>query len=392
MPRLALAGALALAFLTACGSPPDNQAGSESTPGGEAGGTAGTPQQDGLQANALRVQRLDIMDRRGFEKPLVAYTMFVPTGWRGTGEVEYAPPADNCGPGQRLNWQATAPDGVGTISIIPEEKWSFSSFPTPPDNCLHSRVDNTRGYLEWWVQRNRPGARVLDYRPRPELAQSLRQLEQDANGLKSWADAGELLVAYAVNGTEVRESIASAVFFMRTRFPGMNPGQDMEMLQGMTSPGFAMRMPEGKLDFNAAEALRQSIRSAPEWQQRMNQVMAERGRINLEHGRRMSEINLQGARDRSAIIANTAKEINEIQMGTWQSRSESMDRQQRETIEGIRGVETYNDPHYGGTVQLSNQYNHAWQLRDGSYVLTNDPNFNPSRTLNVEGRQLDRTQ
>jgi hypothetical protein len=74
-------------------------------------------------------------------------------------------------------------------------------------------------------------------------------------------------------------------------------------------------------------------------------------------------------------------------MGTWQSRNESMDRTQRESIESIRGVETYNDPHYGGTVQLSNQYQHAWQLRDGSYLLTDDPNFDPAR-LNLQGTKL----
>jgi hypothetical protein len=120
----------------------------------------------------------------------------------------------------------------------------------------------------------------------------------------------------------------------------------------------------------------------------MNQVMAERSRIAMDHNRRMGEINRQGAADRSAIIANTARDINEIQMGTWQSRNQSMDRQQRETIEGIRGVETYNDPHYGGTVQLSNQYQHAWQLRDGSYLLTDDPNFDPARALNIQGTRL----
>jgi hypothetical protein len=79
-------------------------------------------------------------------------------------------------------------------------------------------------------------------------------------------------------------------------------------------------------------------------------------------------------------------------MGTWQARNQSMDRTQRETIESIRGVETYNDPHYGGTVQLSNQYQHAWQLRDGSYVLTDDVNFDPNRAFGVQGTLLQRTQ
>jgi hypothetical protein len=333
----------------------------------------------------LRVQRAEIMDRRGFERPMVAYTLFVPAGWRGQGEVEY--PQDNCGVNQRLNWSATAPDGIGAIQVIPEEKWSASSFPQDPDNCLHAPINNTRQYLEWWVQRNRPGARVLDYRPRPDLAAPFNRIAQQSNGMRSWGDGGEILIAYQVQGRSVRESISTANFFIHTQMPGMGGSQGLELLQGSSAPGFALRMPEGALDFKAAEALRQSIRSGPEWQQRMNQVMAERNRIAMDHNRRMGEINRQGAADRSAIIANTAREVNEIQMGTWQSRNQSMDRTQRETIESIRGVETYNDPHYGGTVQLSNQYQHAWQLRDGSYVLTDDPNFDPAR-LNLQGTKL----
>jgi hypothetical protein len=316
---------------------------------------------------------------------MVAYTLFVPAGWRGQGEIEY--PQDNCGLSQKINWTATAPDGAGAIQIIPEDKWSTSNFPTPPDNCLHAPITSARQYLEWWVQRHRPGARVLDFRPRADLASPFQRIAQEGNGMRSWGEGGEILIGYQQRGRPVRESISTAVFFIQTQIPSMT-GAPMEMLQGLTAPGFAMRMPEGTLDFKAAEALRQSIRSAPEWQTRMNQVMAERSRIAMDHNRRMGEINRQGAADRSAIIANTARDINEIQMGTWQSRNQSMDRQQRETIEGIRGVETYNDPHYGGTVQLSNQYQHAWQLRDGSYLLTDDPNFDPARALNIQGTRL----
>jgi hypothetical protein len=156
--------------------------------------------------------------------------------------------------------------------------------------------------------------------------------------------------------------------------------------------GFAMRMPEGALSFKMIEALRQSIHSAPEWQSRMNQAANERNRIAVESNRQMAETNRREAAKRSEIIAQTGREIADIQMGTWQSRNESMDRQQRETIEGIHGVETYNDPHYGGTVQLSNQYQQAWQLRDGSYVLTDDVNFEPGRDLGVTGQKLMKTE
>lgn len=75
----------------------------------------------------------------------------------------------------------------------------------------------------------------------------------------------------------------------------------------------------------------------------------------------------------------------------WRAQSDA--RRQREFGEAISGVETYDDPNAaGGQAQLSSLYNHAWRLNDGSYVLSNDANFEPFRDLGVEGRQLERTQ
>lgn len=346
-----------------------------------------------LQAAApLRVQRAEIMDRNGFERPMVAYTLFVPAGWKSEGGIEYARQMNNCGVPSRINWKATAPDNSGAIQIIPEEKWSAANFPVPEDGCPRAQVQAARPYLEWWVQRNRPGARVLDYRERADLAAPFKSIARNSQGMRSWGDGGEILIAYQVGGRPVREAISSASFFIVTEFPSLTGGPSQQLLQGMTAPGFAMRMPEGVLNFKMIEALRQSIHSAPEWQSRMNQAAQERNRITMESNRQMAETNRREAAKRSEIIAQTGREIADIQMGAWQNKSESMDRQQRETIEGIRGVETYNDPHYGGTVQLSNQYQHAWQLRDGSYVLTDDVNFDPSRDLGITGARLKKTE
>jgi hypothetical protein len=70
---------------------------------------------------------------------------------------------------------------------------------------------------------------------------------------------------------------------------------------------------------------------------------------------------------------------------------ESMDRNQREFGEAIRGVETYADRN-GGTVELDHTYNHAWQLDDGSYVLTDDNFFEPYRDLGLSGERLQPVQ
>lgn len=345
----------------------------------------------GQSPGALRVQRTEIMDRRGFEKPMVAYTMFVPANWRAEGGVEY-PPYNGCSPSSRLNWRATDPSGVGAIQLVGEEQWSAGNYPMQElerAGCLIGQVSSIRAYLEWWVKRNRPGARIMDFRPRPDMSKPLESLNRNNPefGMRGWVEAGEVLLAYQQGGKPVRESIATIAMFIHTRMP-MVGGQQLETLQGSSFPGFAMRMPEGALDFKTMDALRNSIRAAPEWSARVRKAADERHRIAMESGRQMAQTNLREQAKRGEIMAQTRSEINDIQMGTWQSKNQSMDRQQRESIEAIRGVETYSDPHYGGTVQLSSQYQHAWQLKDGSYVLTDDVNFDPGRAFGVQGQLL----
>ena len=71
----------------------------------------------------------------------------------------------------------------------------------------------------------------------------------------------------------------------------------------------------------------------------------------------------------------------------YNERMAIQDRTHRETMEAVRGVETYLNSS-GQPVQLDYTYRNAWQLADGSYFLTNDASFNPNATFNMDGRQL----
>jgi hypothetical protein len=87
-------------------------------------------------------------------------------------------------------------------------------------------------------------------------------------------------------------------------------------------------------------------------------------------------------RRRAQIIAQSNAEIARIRQETWNTQQESTDRRAREFGELMRSVETYDDANApGGQVQLSNLYDNAWRLNDGSYVLSNDVNFEPYREL-----------
>lgn len=338
-----------------------------------------------LPSGAHRVKRVEIMDPSGFEKPLVAYTIMLPVDWRSQGGVVWGQNMACGASGYDMNFAAMSPDGRTGVQLIPSANWTWNNFSGPQNNCIFAPIQSAQQYLEFFVSQARPGARVIDFRPRADLAEPLKQMNSVmpmAGGeQRSWVDAGEVLIGYNANGVDTRETVAAVVYVNHARMEGGVGMGQMEFLSGAAMSAWSMRAPNGQLDFTFSELLRKSIVAAPEWSQRI-----------ARHNAKISQTNLKGARDRSAIIAKTNSDILDIQMETWRSGNESSDRIQRESTEAIMGVETYNDPYYGGTVQLDHTYDNAWQLNDGSYVLTNDAMFEPYRDLGVDGQRLEAAQ
>lgn len=337
-------------------------------------------------AGAIHAKRADIVDFNGFEKPLVASTILVPADWRVEGGVVWNAQGDTCGGGYNFDWRATAPDGLSGVQILPVERWQWSGLPAAPSmGCPAWQIASVQQYIEWFVQRARPEARILDFRRRPDIEKELERYNQrvpnSMGEVRTWVEAGEALLAYQQDGVAMRETVAFAVVFNSVRNEAMMGMPAMEYWGGTTLPGYAMRAPSGQLDLKLAEMIRKSVRGQPEWSARIAQ-----------HNNKIAGIHLKGARDRSRIIAKTGEEVLDMQMEGWRRRNESSDRMGRETSETIRGVETYNDPYHGGTVDLDNTYEHAWQLNDGTYVLTDDPSFEPFRQLGIDGRQLEAAQ
>ncbi len=346
---------------------------------------SGPVQLNQLPAGAVRVQKVQLIDRNGFEKPIVASTLLIPAGWSHQGGVMWGQNASCGSGGYNVTFEAVSPDGRSGYNIIPQEQWQWSSMgQTGQETCPTLQIGTTRQYIEYLLSRARPNARILDYRQRPDIEQPLKQFNRNdsmpGNQIRYWVEAGEALVAYNENGVDMRETIVSAVMFthMRMESPGMAP---MEFISGVTLPSFAMRAPNGQLDFKFAEMLRTSGRPNPEWSARISQ-----------HNAKIARTNLKGAQDRSRIIAQTGNEILDMQQDSWRKQNESFNRMSRESSEAIRGVETYNDPYYGGTVELDNTYEHTWQLDDGTYVLSNDALMDPNVDLGVNATRLEVTE
>lgn len=81
--------------------------------------------------------------------------------------------------------------------------------------------------------------------------------------------------------------------------------------------------------------------------------------------------------EQAQAYAKSQGEGSDRQMRNWERQQASNDQQHERAVKTIREVETWNDGS-NGRVELTSGYDHAWSRGDGSYVLTNSPNFDPS--------------
>ncbi|MFN0025137.1 MAG: hypothetical protein ACKVS5_14695 [Parvularculaceae bacterium] len=353
------------------------------------------------RSNVLRLEPQVILDATGFAQPMAAATIFVPHGWRTEGGVYWARDFA-CTNGYNFLWTAASPDGAMSIGIVPQTAWDWNNSNTPATRpgCELAAVKSARDYLQGVVAKNVRGARILDYRERPDLSGLFGPPTRTAMPMgeaRTWTEAGEVFFAFQDKGRDMRGSIAAAVQFslmttdLSSTFgndPTINPqnlgGMQMrtEALTAFAHPGYAATAPNGQFNFAFFEALRKSIRPNQQWSQAI-----------AGHNAVIGQVALDEARKRSKMISETNDYISRLRQDTWNAQAESADRRAREFGELIKGVETYRDPDApGGTAELSATYSNAWRLNDGTYVLTDDVNFDPWRDLQLEGKKLEPQQ
>lgn len=366
------------------------------------GGAAAQPRE--LPAGTLRVQPFEIIDTKGFERPMLAVTMMLPAGWQNQGAIVWATGVHRCGVPLHPRIASRSPDGVSAIELSATEGWSANSLGAPPnDGCPAGTHTSAEQYLRAWVGKHRPGAQWLDYRVRPERSEAgATQSFPGGGAFRAWKETGQALIGYTVNGPAgarpVRETLATAIQFQASEFPLVNRGS-MRFINGQALGVLSWRAPEGQLDFRHFDALWQTLKPAEEWAARVREGLQKIADDNARTQREISRIQgemsretMEHMRRRHQIRQQTREEVAGIYSGVARSRSESSDRMHRESVRTMREVEHYRVPGGagGGVVELPNHYRHAWRMRDGTYVLTDSPNFDPQRDAGQPGEQLQR--
>lgn len=339
----------------------------------------------GLPTGARRLDRAVILDSGGFERPMVAGTLFVPHGWQTEGGVvwgnEYA-----CTNGYALSWQARSPSGEEGMAFLPQRGWGWNSSGAANGSCPTAQIDSAAAYLDQVLPNLLERYQVVARRQRPDLAAQAQVSAgvQDTGFQRTTVsvDAADVLVAYQEEGRLMSGRVAALVTFTHIRTGGAAYGVVTENVNAFAGPVFVSYGEADRYDSRFFEGLARSLIVEPGWETRITQHNLTMGRIERE-----------GIMARSRIHSQAIQEISELNQRAWEAQQKSSDRRAREFVEYIRDVETYRDAEApGGTVELNSAYDHAWRLADGSYVLTTDPSFDPYAALGIEGKKLGAAQ
>jgi hypothetical protein len=319
---------------------------------------------------------VQIVDSQGFGSPMTAATVQIPAGWQAQGGVQWNRQTPCVGNQLRLQWMAGAPDGRQAFEIMHGFAWQLQGRAVQMNPCPVLAFASTQDFLLAVVQQRRPGARVLGYQDRADLAAKMAAPSAPNPQMRSRHDAGELLVAYAADGGEVQERFTTTVSFTEVQASTM----------GTTSMVFAHRTLGREPDRSLGDRIAASIQADPQWLATMRQSVGaaeqrfssdQRAQIDRWHAGEMARINAQGAADRAAIRNQTQQDLARIQSQTNANTQATNDRMQRRNLEGIGEYNTYRD-NAGSTVQGSiHGPGRVLRNADGTVTRTNDPYFNP---------------
>ncbi len=354
-----------------------------------------------LPPGALHVRRSTLIDRVGFQQPVEAMHMLVPVGWQDKGEIRW--PNTECIPmGIRLHWEARSPDGRERMLMMPNESWaSFrGNVPLPESSgCPNRNFTSLQQFFQAYIAHHRPGARILDFRPDNEAtAAAQRMIQQPATEphmrIQTNAEAGQVLIGYVENGVEYREVLSTIAMFEHAHVSQQDPfsGQRFEVssVSGTTVPVLSYRAPAGDLDFDKAEALWQGVVINPQYLQLTQRHFEQAYAIQARHQAEMNRITIQGMKDRHAINMDTINYVGSLNSQSFDNRMASQERGAQQFSQTMREVQTWVDPHSSQPIELPMHYDHAWRMNDGTFILTNNQDFDPWRDLQASGQRMQR--
>jgi hypothetical protein len=344
----------------------------------------------------LVLDRLRVIDPTGFAQPIEAYSILVPKGWKSTGGITWNVGTGCMAESVRNRVTVTSPDGAFSLEIYPLQQWDWwddqlmlQTMMQQAQNpvfrrCAISQPLDASQFLQGPLAQEMH-AQVTAVEPNAELTSLLQQQAQAANQMYRQAGTNTESKPSAALGT-LRFPDGSAgvalcsVAMQVTWMPNYMNGGQFAAYTCQATQKVALRCPMGK-EAEARKLLSvvmSSVRINPQWQQGVQQMMNN-----------VAAVEQHETAKRAAIQRDAANYSADLQQRTWEAGQASQDRISEQWGQTLRGVESWRDAS-GGSVELNAGYNEAWSRPDGSYILSNDPLFDPNVALQEDWKKLEK--
>jgi len=325
---------------------------------------------------------------------LPALDLLIPSTWDFKGSVELNRNEGCISDMYSVSWLATSADGSIAFAGAPDYSWQYADDPaalrnlTDPNRrhlgmdmkpCPVAKPMKAEDYFRQKVLTFLPSdSTVVSVEPFPELNQIARKqlgLPPDDAGKAgdSRTEAIRARVEYQKDGKPMENWVALVVVTRIFR-QGRGAFYDCHAIDVMS-----LRAPQGKLDANDKlfKVMISSLRLEPKFQAYANGNKAKWYQLEAQKLAKMD-----------AIWAAFQNHVAETIMGVTANQQQGSLNSAFGADQLMRGVQTFRNPATGSTMELSNQYDHAWLNGSNEYILSDDPNFNPNGQLNGSWNQL----
>ena len=344
----------------------------------------------------LRMKKGQVVDpgAAGVQAAQPAIDLLIPSDWDLKGNVVFGGGKGGCfGDLFAVSWEATNPDGSIAFQGAPNYSWQYTDDPSelrklndPLRRALGAGgkpcpIMKPMGAENYFRQNVLPdlasGSTVISVESFPELNQIARRQmglpPTDAGNRGVRTEAIRVRVESQKDGTPVEGWVVLAVV-TRVYPVGRGSFYDSHAIDFM-----ALRTPKGKLDANEKlfQVMLSSVRLEPQWQAYSNATIAK-----------FYKAEAQKEATQDQMWAALQNKITETILGETANAERGADAAAFGADQNIRGVQTFRDPTTGGTMELSNQYDHAWLNGSNEYIMSDDPNFNPNTNLSGSWNQL----
>lgn len=341
------------------------------------------------------LKRFRTEDRQGFNQPVEVSSFLLPANWQVNAGVQWNATNKCIAEIVQAGVQATSPDNSFELYYLPVTQFDWSDDPVYLDamqkgfnmhSCNIARPLDATGYISKAlapsINAKVKSTSVIDVL-QSAMDQSARQMTNLArragnNAYTHRGSAAEGILQF----DDGKEGIVLCTLMQTiTTMPGTQGGMS-NTYQCYVSIRAVIKYSPGNEEMarKLFSTFMSSGRVNPQWSAAVQGVMSAIGRnAQIELGKQI-EITRQAQEEISnGIIRNWEKNNN----------SNGSDNIQQQFSQYLRGVDSWTDES-GNKVELTNGYTNAWTKGDGTYILSNNPAFDPSVEFKEDWKRLNR--